>query len=205
MKILIGPLVGVLAGFITSSASAETLGDPGTISISGHVGVQDMRSTAPSESTFNRRLGANLFVDRFIAPNVSVGVGVGGSLFAASMKVNNLEGTSRGSGLNGSLRLGYFVPLGARAGFWPVARVGVSGDWSRAYDTNDKKLWPTQHGQTIEAALDVQLTYSISDHVYLRANTGGLNAMFRKTEGGSARQLSGGFNGIFFFGVGGWF
>jgi hypothetical protein len=164
---------------------ALKLGDPGTTSISGSIGAQHHKVSDTQQTAF----GASVLLDHFVASNVSLGIGVSGSSLRARP-----DPDVRSSAVMGSLRAGYFIPLGDRAAFWPVARVGFGKQWQS--DTSATAL---------EAAIDVQLTYAISDHLYLRATPGGVAAHFRTADGGNARSVSAGFNGIMFFGIGGWF
>lgn len=167
---------------------ALKLSDPGTTSISGSLGAQHHSATGAPKQT---AIGASALLDHFVASNVSLGVGIGGSMMQPGMS----DPALRSYAIVGSLRAGYFFPLGERTAFWPVARVGVGNQWNTGPSS----------AQTIEAGIDVQLTYAISDHLYLRANPGGVAAHFRKHDGGNARSFSAGFNGIMFFGIGGWF
>jgi hypothetical protein len=166
---------------------ALKLGDPGTTSISGSVGAQHHKQTEPTGQTTQTAIGTLALLDHFVAPNVSVGVGVGASMGG--------DTPTRRLAAMGSLRAGYFIPLGERAAFWPMARVGLGRQWIEG----------TAVGSSVEAGVDVQLTYAISDHLYLRAIPGGVAAHFFKSDGASARALSAGFNTIMFFGIGGWF
>jgi hypothetical protein len=184
---------------IAPAASAEKLGDVGTISISGAVTAQNSKHSSTAGDAEATMIGGAAMIDRFFLPNVSVGVGVGGSYWFNGQQPGSNDPSVRAKGINGSLRLGYFIPLGERAAFWPVARVGVSGDWTTPSGRS------THHGRTIDTGLDVQLTYAISDHLYLRATPGGLQARFYRHDGGNSRQVSAGFNNMMFFGVGGWF
>lgn len=196
----------VTLGWSSSAlADSERLGSMGTTSVAGQAGVALMNNDVPpNEPSKGRSLLAFAMIDRFVAPNVSVGISGGASSMLYEAQSNGTLQTTSSTSVQGALSFGYFVPLGDRAGFWPAARVGVAGLWSR-YESQYGVYEAPKRAQIVSGGIDLQFTYAVSDHLYLRAVPGGVRAEFAKFEEGHARAFSAGFNPTCMFGLGGWF
>ena len=202
----IGLMTFVVTMLSAPLAAAEKLGDMGTVAVSGNMGAAASTfDQPPMTPTKQWAAGGLVTMDRFITPQLSVGVGVSGSYGRARYAGEQGEQTMSRRSLLCSLRFGYLIPLSERAAFWPVAHVGVVGEWSHTRGPNGHLPSAMDHVQGIHAGIDVQLTYAISDHLYLRANPGGVRATIAKFEEGGARSVMFGFNGACLFGLGGWF
>lgn len=198
-------LMGLAATLFASTASAAKLGDSGTTAIGGQLGV-GMQSIDVPPAEPARVMGVHGVVagDRFIADRVSLGLMASGSSLTATFSDGGVQRKSRFNSAYGAVSVGYFIPIGDRAGLWPVARVGAGASFSRHGD-GSAGGFTSRDAYGVVMAADLQLTYAISDHLYLRAVPGGVRAEIMKFDQGSARTVSAGFNGVCFFGLGGWF
>lgn len=202
----IGLLTFVVTMFSAPLAAAEKLGDMGTVAISGNLGAAASTFDRPPITPMKQwAFGGSMTMDRFVTPQLSVGLGLSGSYGHARFEDERGHQTMSARSMLGSLRFGYLIPLSERAAFWPVAHVGVLGEWRHTRGPNGHLPSPMDHVHGIRAGVDVQLTYAISDHLYLRATPGGVRATIARFEEGSARSVMFSFNGACLFGLGGWF
>ena len=117
---------------VTGTAAAEEFsaaefGAPGTVAISGSLQGSYLKSDENGMAFTSTSLGAWTSVDVFAARRFSVGVAGSVSRWKASTTINGEDGGSSRSVMAGAaLRLGYYVPLGERVGFWPMLSAGAS-------------------------------------------------------------------------------
>ena len=101
-------------------------GTPGTVVISGAFRASYSKSTSDATQTMNESIGTNVNGDVFVAPGLSLGLSGLWSYGKASYAPAGQPASGyRGLVGGGALRVGYYVPLGARVGFWPVASAGL--------------------------------------------------------------------------------
>jgi len=202
--------MGAVAWSIDARADQDKkLGDPGTVAIGGQAGGGVSRDDAMGTMrTQQWGISGALIGDVFIAKNLSLGaVGAGTHFFTRGVSSTGSTKTN-GNAAMVAARLGYYLPISERVGFWPVLQVGHEHQWSSiAYsDGFDDTTGPAV---SWTGGLSAQILVHLSEHLYLRAVPGGLVARSTKVPRGTehvhASSFSMGWNGMMMFGLGGWF
>ena len=171
------------------------MGKPSTVVLGGAFGANVRKADSiPGYEQSSTSVTTQVLGDVFVGRNVSLGLGIGGSYISTSYKsADTGDYSSHGSALNLALRLGYYVPISNRVGFWPA----VSGDITFA-KTNGPGIDGT--GTTKEISLLAQLVLHVDEHWFVRLSPG---LVAYSTSSGLASNatgypyLTGGFGGHF--------
>ncbi len=192
----------ILAVSVTLSATASAAEAPpsNTIGEAGTVGVGVQLGASHSSWSYDDRSGSQTTTAASLTPSIDVFVARGLSLgVSAPFTVWHLErrdpyGVGKWDYLThgGFARVGYAIPLGDRAAFWPIARVGLT-----------RTPMPEQDDPTsVIVALDPQLVVNLTKGVYLMGGIGGLQYSVTRNYAGGAELP--GIRAEMSAGIGGW-
>lgn len=204
-------LVLVSSSSLASAASAaepSTFGAAGTVAIGGQLGVSHHDvPTAGGGPLKATQVAVSPTVDLFVAKNVSVGLLATGAWSSVRTDQAGAPRTDRSRFFGSQVRLGLYVPIGERFGFWPVARAGY-GRQSFSHEGGDRLLFPGDPPvhRTFVAGVDAQLVLHVSEHLFLRFVPIGASVAVTKRDGYPDQVSAGaGVNGFACLGVGGAF
>lgn len=168
MRTLFILAVGLTVSTTASAAESpptSTLGEPGTVGLGALVGASHWSASYDDRERF-QTTAAHLTpsIDVFVARGLSLGVSA--PLTLSHIEHHNGDAVGRWDYLTygGFARVGYAFPLGDRAAFWPIARVGLTR--TPVPEADD----PT----SLIVALDPQLVVNLTKRIYLMGGIGGL-------------------------------
>jgi hypothetical protein len=185
-------LLSLAVLIITANASATELGDPGTVTIGGHVGASYLKHDASPQA--DSAILFNPTIDAFVAKNISLGLSAGVARMSSNVRDSSGDRYVHSTAWDVSPRVGVFVPISDRAALWPYASVGYARQHFESFS-----------GSALRGTVGLQLTYAVSDHLYLRFSPGGLTVQRSFVDGSNATAVQAGVNGMIGVGVGGWF
>lgn len=157
--------LGVATILAASSALAK---EPGTIAVGGSVSIGASRFEGNATGTSNGGGGGGLVsVDVFVGSGLTVGLVAEASYH--KWKSERFDGTSsesRNMFVVPGLQVGYYVPLGDHAAFWPVVRAsyGFGRDYTK--DSNGSEQGPS--ATVVSLSAEPQVMWLPTDRFFLR-------------------------------------
>jgi len=142
----------------------------GSVALGGYASLS--RDSVTRDSMKSSVFGVTVapLLDVFVADRVSMGGGVALLSFRATNEDSGSRTDANVLVVRPTFRLGWYVPLGERVGFWPIAHVGYGYAHSRSTSTNgSESTSATSEGRNTSIGLDAQIVFHVGDGWFVRA------------------------------------
>ena len=114
----------------------RTMASSGNVALGGYASLS--RDSANNDAAKTSVFGVTVspLLDVFVADRVSIGAGLTFLAFRGSSDQGTEHGEARTMIVRPTFRLGWYIPLGDRVGFWPIAQAGYG--YARSTNTNNE-------------------------------------------------------------------
>jgi hypothetical protein len=177
----------------------------GQVALGGY-GTVSRNSTSQDGATYTTT-GVTVapLADVFVLDRVSVGAGLTFGYMRSQSDANGTHADARTVLARPTLRLGWYLPLGEKVGFWPVVSLGygyASSDGTST--TGSVTTGGSSHAKSSAIGLDAQLVFHVADRWFVRAVPAAGYVSSGSGAGIGAVGASTGLLGGFLVGLGGW-